>query len=159
MKDGVILTHTKTPPVIFNKTAKIKKFGKLPDIGLLILRLAIGGLMIFHGIGKISGGVEMIKPGVADLGLPDFLVYGLYIAEVVAPVMIIFGVWSRLAALTIVFDMIMAVLIVHKNEIFVVKQGGAWAIELVVFYFLASLALFFTGAGKYRVTNSRSRWD
>ena len=159
MRDGVVISQTKTPPVTFTEIKRKKKFGRLPDLGLLLLRLAVGGLMIFHGIGKISGGVEMIKPGVTELGLPDFLVYGLYIAEVVAPVMIIFGVWSRLAALTIVIDMIMAVLIVHKNEIFVVRQGGAWAIELVAFYFLASLALFFTGAGRYRVTRSGSKWD
>src|SRR5438477_2631093 len=71
------------------------------NLGLLILRLAVGGLMLFHGIAKINSGVEMLKPALVAKGIPDFFVYGIYIAEVLAPVMIILGIRTRLAALTI----------------------------------------------------------
>jgi putative oxidoreductase len=129
------------------------------EIGLFILRLSVGGLMLFHGIAKLTNGIDMMKPMLAANGLPDWLIYGLYIAEVLAPVMIIIGFWTRLAALAVVFDMIMAIVLVHSQHLFTLHPGGGWAIEIEAFYLLTALALYFTGAGKYRVAGSRSRWD
>jgi putative oxidoreductase len=155
MRDGTVIM---TPETIMQTPAKVKSNRRL-DIGLFILRLAVGGLMLFHGIAKLSHGVEMMKPMLAANGLPEWSVYGLYIAEVLAPILILLGIWTRLAAVTILIDMIMAVYLVHSNDIFSLNKAGAWAIELEAFYFLASLALCFTGAGIYRVKKSGSRWD
>ncbi|MDE3058898.1 MAG: DoxX family protein [Bacteroidota bacterium] len=129
------------------------------DMGKLMIRIAVGGLILFHGFAKMVHGVAWIKGPLGAFGLPGFLAYGTYIAEVVAPILILLGVRARLAALVIAFDMVMAVLLVLRQNIFVVKQaGGGWGIELEAFFFLTSLALFFIGAGKYSVSKT-SMWD
>jgi putative oxidoreductase len=101
----------------------------------------------------------MMKPLLAANGIPEWLIYGLYFAEVLAPVMIVIGFRTRLAALAIVFDMIMAIYLVHPNDIFSLNKGGGWAIEIEVFYLLTALALFFIGGGSYKMIKSLSAWD
>ncbi len=130
------------------------------DIGKLLIRLAVGGLILFHGFFKMVHGVEWIKDPLSALGLPGVLAYGTYIAEVAAPIVILLGFRVRFAALVVAFDMVMAIVLVLRQNIFAVKQaGGGWGIELEAFFLLASLALFFTGAGKYSVSKAHSMWD
>jgi putative oxidoreductase len=74
--------------------------------------------------------------------------------------LIIIGLRTRLAALVVAIDMVAAIWLVHASSILVVKEtGGAWAIELEMFYLLGSLALFFMGGGAYSVSKGRSIWD
>ncbi len=122
------------------------------DIGLLFLRLAVGGLMLFHGIAKLGGGIAFIEGRLEAVGIPGVFGYGVYLAEVVAPILILLGYQTRIASLVIAFEMIVAVLLAHWRDITALAPGGAWGIEIEVFYFLASLALFSLGPGKYRVT-------
>jgi putative oxidoreductase len=163
MRDDMLIKKEKTGTVTgileYGNHGNAKWGSRSLDIGLLLLRLAVGGLMLFHGIAKLNNGVEMMKPMLATNGLPEWLIYGLYIAEVLAPVMIIMGFWTRLAAATIVFDMIMAIFLVHSHDVLSLNKSGAWAIEIEAFYFLTALALIFTGGGMYRIKRSTSRWD
>ncbi len=124
----------------------------MEDVGKLLLRLMIGGLLLFHGISKIIHGVPF-GPALAAYHLPGFVAYGVYIGEVVAPVFLIFGLWSRLASLVVAFNMIMAVLLVAHRNAFVLQRSGAWGLEVEAFYFLAALVVFFIGAGRYRLTH------
>ena len=48
------------------------------DIGKLILRLSIAGLMLFHGFAKLFNGIDGIKFLVNQAGLPEFIAYGVY---------------------------------------------------------------------------------
>ncbi len=48
------------------------------DLGKLIIRLTLGGLMLFHGIAKLLNGVGFIEGELASHGLPTFLAYGVY---------------------------------------------------------------------------------
>lgn len=130
------------------------------DMGKLILRLTVAGLMLFHGIAKAKGGVGFISGLLGQHGLPAFLAYGVYVAEIVAPVLLILGVLTRLAALVIAFDMVMAVLLALRGRMFSINpMGGGWAIELEAFYFFASIAIFFLGAGRYSLAKRSGRWD
>ena len=70
---------------------------KNTDLGLLILRIAVGGLMLQHGIAKLNG-VSNIKGMLSAAGLPAFSAYGVYITEIVAPVLILIGFRTRLAS-------------------------------------------------------------
>ncbi len=73
--------------------------------------------------------------------------------------MIIVGFRTRLAALFIVIDMIFAFILVLSGAILSVKQmGGGWSVEIEVMLLLCSLALLFTGAGKYAASSSK-KWD
>jgi|TARA_B110001452_G_C15174775_1_gene408229 hypothetical protein len=56
---------------------------KNTNLGLLILRIAVGGLMLLHGIAKLNG-VSNIEEMSSAIGLPAFLAYGVYITEIVA---------------------------------------------------------------------------
>jgi putative oxidoreductase len=129
------------------------------DIGKLFLRLALGGLLIFHGIAKLGHGVAWMAGPLGQVGLPGFIAYGAYVGEFVAPILVIIGFLTRPAALIIAFDLFMAIFLVGRERIFTVGQSGGWAIELEAFYILTGLALFFLGAGKYSVSRGRTAWD
>ncbi len=131
---------------------------KNQNIGLLILRLIIGILLIFHGINKIFNGVEWIAEMLNGKGIPGFLAYGVYIAEIVAPVMLIIGYRTRVAALLVVINFLVIIFINSPDKIPVITEVGAWALEKQGLYLFGSLTLFFTGGGKFGVS-ARSRWD
>lgn len=133
---------------------------KSDDMARLLLRLGLGVIMLFHGAFKVTHGVAWMAGPLSAYSLPGFLAYGVYVAEVVAPILILIGYRSRLAALVVAFDMVMAVLLVMKQQIVVVKEmGGGWGIELEALLFVCSLALFFTGGGTYSLTRGRNKWD
>ncbi|MDX9796412.1 MAG: DoxX family protein [Arcobacteraceae bacterium] len=118
------------------------------DFGKLLLRLMVGGLMLFHGIAKINGGIDFIITKVTQEGFPEFLAYGVYIGEVVAPLLIILGLKTRFASFVVVLTMAFAIYLVHANDLLEITKTGAWAIELQMMYLLSALALMFLGAGK-----------
>jgi len=127
------------------------------DTGKLVLRIAVAGLMLFHGAFKLTHGIGWIF---GMLGPLAFVGYGIYIAEVIAPILIILGYYSRLAALVIAFDMFMAIALVGRNSLWMIKPGGgAWGVEIEAFFLLSALAIFFLGAGKYSVTRGAGKWD
>ena len=126
------------------------------DRGKLFLRIAVAGIILFHGWFKLTHGVGWIQGMLGGMG---FLAYGTYLAELVAPLFIIVGFRTRLAALVIVIDMLMAILLVLRTSLFTVKEmGGGWAIEVEGMMLLCALALFYTGSGKYAIS-STGKWD
>ncbi|MCG6187168.1 DoxX family protein [Maribellus maritimus] len=126
--------------------------------GLLILRLTMGILMILHGYGKVVNGVEGISNSLIEKGLPGFIAYGVYVGEVIAPLLMIVGYRTRLAAMVFSFNMLVAALLAHPNDIFALTERGTWAIETLGLFFLGGLTLVFTGGGKFAVS-TRSWWD
>jgi len=123
-------------------------------IGKLVLRLALGGLILFHGVAKIlhpSGAMGMIGDRLAAMGMPGFVAYGVYVGEVLAPLLLILGLYARIGGLLVVVNMIFAVLLVHTSQIFTLGKQGGWALELQGFYLLCGLAVLLLGSGKYAV--------
>lgn len=121
------------------------------DLAKLILRCAIGFLMIFHGVAKLQHGVDPMMGMLEGKGLPSFIAYGVYIGEVIAPIMLIIGYKVRLAAIIIIATMITAIWLVFADKIFTLTKMGGLTTELSMFYILTSLAVFFLGAGKYSI--------
>ncbi len=121
------------------------------DLGLLILRLSIGILMIFHGISKMIYGIDFIEGLMASKGLPGFFAYGVYVGEVLVPLAIIFGVKTRIAAIIFAFNMLVAIASVHLGDLFSISEMGGWKPELPGLYLFGAVALIFTGGGKYVV--------
>ena len=121
------------------------------DLGKLLLRLAVGGLMLFHGLHKLFGGVGFISGLLVEKGLPGFIAYGVLVGEVLCPVLIILGMFTRPAALVLAFTMVVAWLMVGIGETGSLEVTGAWAIESIVYFFLGALAVAFMGAGRYSV--------
>jgi putative oxidoreductase len=130
------------------------------DWGKLLLRLTVGGLLLFHGVHKVQNGVDWIAGPLAAVGLPAFLAYGAYVGEVVAPLFAIIGKFTRIAGLIIAFDLLMAIVLVLRDGITSINpMGGGWAIELEMFFLLGGIALFLFGSGRYALSRGRGRWD
>jgi putative oxidoreductase len=130
---------------------------KNTDLGLLILRIAVGGLMLLHGIAKL-GAVSFIEGMLSGKGLPSFLAYGVYITEILAPLLILVGYRTRLAAAVYVIGTLFAFFLVHTANLFLLNENGGWQLELLGLYLFGALALFFTGGGKMAVSSSNT-WD
>ena len=105
--------------------------------------------MLFHGLHKLFGGVGFISGMLVEKGLPGFIAYGVLIGEVVAPILIIVGLFTRPAALVLALTMIVAWLMVGVDETFALDKVGAWAIESLVYFFIGALAVAFLGAGRF----------
>lgn len=122
------------------------------DTAKLILRLTIGILVLFHGIAKIQnpGSIDFIQGLLEAKHLPGFIAYGIYVGEVVAPLMLIVGFRTRFAAGIIAFTLLMAVFLAHLDQLFALaKMGGGYALELQALYFFGALAIIGLGSGKY----------
>jgi putative oxidoreductase len=129
------------------------------DAGLLVLRLSLGLMLLLHGASKVLYGLAFIKGILAMAGLPTFLAYGSIVGEVVAPLMIIVGIRSRIGAAIVAFNMLVAILTAHMGMIFSLDpMTGGWAIELPALYLFGAVVLCFTGAGRYALS-AKSVWD
>ena len=131
-----------------------KDFMRDQDFGLLVLRVSTGGLLLFHGFSKLINGVGPIGGMLTAMGLPSFIAYGTLLVELVAAMFIVFGLWTRAAAVAVAFNMVIAILMVHVSQIFSLTPEGGWAIELPMLYLLPALALVFTGGGRYAITRN-----
>jgi putative oxidoreductase len=121
------------------------------DLGKLLLRLGLGGLILLHGIAKLIGGIEPIKQLVAATGLPGFVAYGVYLGEVVAALMVMIGWYSRIGALVIAINMMFAIFLAHRADLFKLAGSGGYALELQALYLIVAIALALMGPGRYGV--------
>ncbi len=127
----------------------------MEDIGKLILRLTTAGLILFHGTAKIIHGVSFIGGALASHGVPSFIAYLVYAGEVIAPLFIIVGLWTRVASLVVIINMIVAIALEAYRNTLVIRQTGAWGLETEAFYLLTALVIFLIGAGKYSVMQEK----
>ncbi len=127
------------------------------DLGLLILRIAIGTLMLLHGLAKFNG-LSFIEGLLTNNGLPSVLAYGVYITEIIAPLLIILGYRTRLASSIYAFGVLFAMFLVHSADIISLNNHGGWGVELLGLYLFGSITLFFTGSGEFAVSSSH-KWD
>lgn len=128
------------------------------SLGRLILRLAIGGLMIFHGIHKLVHGFEAIGNMLTNKGLPQWLMYGVPLGEIVAPVLILLGVATRISSLAIAVTMGFAIYLAFGNQLFSLTENGGLVVELNLFFILASISLFFLGSGQHSLYKGDKAW-
>lgn len=121
------------------------------DLGRLLLRLGLGGCVLLHGIAKLIGGIDGLSQLVTSHGLPAFLAYGVYVGEVVAPVLVILGFYSRIGALLIAVNMLFAVGLAHLGDLFKLANTGGWALELQGMYLVTAIALALMGPGRFGI--------
>ncbi len=120
---------------------------KTEAFGKLILRLTVGGLMLFHGIAKIQGGLAGIEGMLTAKGLPTFISYGVYVGEILVPLLLLAGLFTRLSALVLMGNMAIAVYLAHSGDFLSLTGHGGWALELQAFYFFGALAILLLGPG------------
>jgi putative oxidoreductase len=129
------------------------------DAGKLVLRLTLGVLLLFHGYAKLTGNFGFVEGVVAKAGLPHFVAYLVFLGEVVGPVLVILGLWTRIGGLFVTISMLFAIVLVHRHQLLDLGQGGGWGQELAAFYLLVGLSVALLGAGRYSVGGSRGRWN
>lgn len=121
------------------------------DLAALLLRCMVGGLMLFHGVSKLDKGIEWLPKLLAKHGLPTALAPGIYLGEVVAPVLLILGIATRSSAAAIVFTMFMAVWLLHTDELFALGKHGEYALEIHVFFAVGAICAALLGPGRFAV--------
>lgn len=121
------------------------------DIGKLVLRICIGGLMIPHGIYKIINGLDGIKGMLSGNGLPEFFAYGSYVGEVIAPILILIGFRARLGGLLIATTMSFAIFVTSGLNLFSITGYGGFNAELQLLYLLGGLTIMLIGSGKFSI--------
>lgn len=111
--------------------------------GLLLLRVAFGSLMLVHGLQKLSGYSAMSESFPDPLGMGhQFALIGAISAEVGCSVLLILGLFTRIAAVPLAFTMIVALFMIHAK--------GEWKVrELAAVYLSVYVPLIFTGAGAF----------
>lgn len=130
------------------------------DAGKLVLRLTVAFLILLHGIAKLMGGAGFITGLVEKAGLPGVLGYAVFLGEVVAPLLVIAGVFTRPAAIVMAINMVVAILLVHTGELATMNpQTGGWALELQGLFLFGSVAIALLGAGRYSVGGIDGRWN
>jgi putative oxidoreductase len=129
------------------------------DQGKLVLRIILAVLLLFHGVSKLIGGIGFITGMLEKAGLPGVFGYLVYIGEVVAPLIILIGVFTRAAALVVAINMIVALLLVHTSQFFTLNETGGWALELQGMYLGAAIVVALLGAGRYSVGGTAGRWN
>ena len=121
------------------------------DLGRLLLRLGLGGLILFHGYAKLKGGIDPITQLVIAMGLPAFVAYGVYIGEVVGASLVIVGWFSRIGASLIAINMVFAISLAHRPELLKLAASGGYALELQALYLIVAIALVIMGPGGYSI--------
>lgn len=129
------------------------------DAGKLLLRLVLGILILLHGISKMTHGVGFIVSMVQQHGLPSFVAYLVYIGEVIAPILVIVGVFARLGGLIIAINMLFAFGLVHAGQLFQINGQGGWQLELQGMYLAAALAIALFGAGRFSLGGANGRYN
>ncbi|WP_313338529.1 DoxX family protein [Stutzerimonas nitrititolerans] len=128
-------------------------------MGKLVLRLSVGVLMLLHGIFKLQNGAGGIAGMLGSQGLPGFLAYGVYLGEVVGPVLVIIGLYTRVGAVLIIGNMLVALALAHSQELFSLGSMGGWALELQGMFLFGAVAIALLGAGKYSVGGVSGRYN
>lgn len=112
-----------------------------PKAALVLLRVTLALLMLRHGWAKIRYGIGSIEAKIESLGGPGFLAYAVYLGEVVAPLLLLVGLWVVPAALVIAVNMLVAFALMHTRQILMLNNTGGWALELQTFYFVSALVI------------------
>jgi putative oxidoreductase len=124
----------------------------LNDLGLLLLRLGMSGLMLTHGIPKLQklvAGGEIQFPDPIGIGATASLALAVF-GEVVAPALLIVGFLTRWAAIPAAATMAVAAFVVHWSDPLGEK-------ELALLYLVGFATLFLTGAGHYSIDGLRAK--
>ena len=121
------------------------------NIGTFVLRASLGLLMAFnHGFEKITNFNESAPTFFDPFHIGHRLSLGLCIfAELFAAMLLVLGLFSRIAALILVINMAVAV--------YMLRHAGIHHSEDAIIYLAGFFILLLTGPGKYSVDGMSGR--
>lgn len=112
-----------------------------PRAAMVLLRVTLAILVLFHGWAKITNGIGGIEAMVVKAGLPAFVAYGVFIGEVIAPLFLLVGLFVVPAALVIAINMVVALVLVHSSHFLQISKSGGWALELQAFFLITAIVV------------------
>lgn len=89
---------------------------RLQPLALLVMRLAVGAIMAVHGYHNVFGGLQHHAQWIASLGVPRWLGYVSSLTELLGGLLLIAGFFTRIAALAVFVDLIVALWKVHLHN-------------------------------------------
>ena len=89
---------------------------RLQPLALLVMRLALGVIMVVAGSHKVFGGLHHHAQVVGSLGLPAWLGYVSAFTEFLGGLLILAGFFTRLAAFAVCIDLVVAIWKVHWHN-------------------------------------------
>jgi putative oxidoreductase len=114
----------------------LRYFDRLQPVALLLLRIALGAIMIGHGYHKVfGGGLISHYHRVQGLGLPGWLAIPSAFAEFFGGILVLIGLFTRCAALAILIDMAVAIWKVHWKNGLLSEHGYEFPLALAVIAF------------------------
>ena len=116
---------------------------RLQPLALLVLRLALGVVMVAHGYPKVFGGLAHHAQLVSSLGLPGWLAYLSAAAEFLGGLLILVGLFTRACAFAICIDLGVAIWKVNWHAGLLGEKGYEFPLALAAIAF----ALTFYGGG------------
>jgi putative oxidoreductase len=116
---------------------------RLQPLALFLMRLALGAIMVAHGYHKVFGGLHHHAQFVASLGLPAWSAYLSSFTEFLGGLLVLVGLFTRVAAFAIFVDLAVAIWKVHLHN--GLTGNGGYEFPLAVA--MLAFALVFFGAG------------
>ncbi len=89
---------------------------RLQPLALLVMRLALGAIMVVHGFHKVFGGLHHFAQMVTGMGLPAWLGYVSSFTEFLGGLLILAGLFARAASFALCIDLIVAIWKVHWHN-------------------------------------------
>ena len=127
------------------------------DFASLLLRFALGGMIVLHGLNKMKSKASLEGTGqwFASIGMRQAKKQALAaaLAETVSGVLILLGLFTPLACAALISTMIVAIVVSHRaSGFFIFNEGQGW--EYCALICVAALALATMGAGKYSLDHA-----
>lgn len=128
----------------------LSSFGRLASFAPLVLRVVLGFLIAAHGWQKLQNGPAMFAKGLAQLNVPapELMAWVVTLTELLGGIALILGLLTRLVAALLIFDLIVAILLVKLKLGLIAAQGGGAGAELDLAYIAGWMALLFMGPGR-----------
>jgi putative oxidoreductase len=112
------------------------------DLGILLLRLILGGLFTWHGYDALNHYNLYLSMSKSTIGLGANLEFNLVVfSQFICGIMVAAGLLTRLAVIPIFITMTVAFFVAHKGQPFMMK-------ELPFAYWLLCIPVFVFGSGR-----------
>jgi putative oxidoreductase len=100
----------------------VKSLNRLQPLALLLLRLALGVIFVYHGYPKLAHPTAQIHDAFVEHGLPGYFVQVAGIIETFGGGLLLLGLFARGAALLLAIEMMVAIWKVHSRSYFAVHE-------------------------------------
>jgi putative oxidoreductase len=130
----------------------LRYLDRLQPLALLLMRLALGAVMVVHGYHKVFGGLHHHVQFVTSLGLPGWTAYLSAFAEFFGGILVLIGLLTRAAAFAICVNLTVAIIKAHLHNGLTGEHGMEFPLALAALAF----GLIFLGGGPIALDHVRA---